>query len=222
MYFSSKPTTHLATSVFWNLANSASLADDEPRFDERRFRLHVGVRHVHAIVNAPHRVSDLQANVPQRIQHAVNQPGQIWQRFARRNLAVVQEHEVNVAVRVQLAAAVTADRDQRQRRKFLLRLRRQAALGRFPKMLQQRVEHRRAAPANLAPAAAGTVQQFEPVRLHLEKSLVARELFRRVGFRRQGQTFPGVRFDFFEQILHERINCGQNISKASHRRDTMS
>ena len=122
-------------------------------FDERRFRLHVRVRHVHAIVDAPHRVSDLQADVPQRIQHAVNQPGQIRQRFARRDLAVVQKHEVNVAVRVQLAAAVTADGHQRQRRKFLLRLRRQAALGRFPKMPQQRVEHRRAGLANFTPAA---------------------------------------------------------------------
>ena len=197
------------------------LADDEPRFDERRFRLHVRVRHIHAIVNAPHRVSDLQADVPQRIQHAVNQPGQIRQRFARRNLAVVQKHEVNVAVRVQLAAAVTANRHQRQRRKFLLRPRRQAALGRFPEMPQQRVEHRRAALANLTPASARTVQQFEPVRLHLEKTLVARELFRRVGVQRQRQMLLGVSFDFFEQILHRRTRCGQNELNASRRRNEL-
>ena len=45
----------------------------------------------------------------------------------RRDLAVVQKHEVNVAVRVQFRAAITADGHQRQRREFLLRLRRQAA-----------------------------------------------------------------------------------------------
>ena len=49
------------------------------------------------------------------------------QRLARGDLAVVQKHEVNVAVRIQFRAAITADGDQRQRRKFLLRLGRQAA-----------------------------------------------------------------------------------------------
>ena len=100
-------------------------ARNQPRLDERGFRLHVGVGDIDAIVNAPHRVADLQADVPQRIQHAVNQLGQMRQRFACRDLAVVQKHEVNVAVRVQFRPAVTADGDERERRKFLLRLRRQ-------------------------------------------------------------------------------------------------
>ena len=99
------------------------VADNQPRLDERGFGLHVGVGHLHAIVNAAHRVADLQADVPQRIQHAVNQLGQIGQRLARRDLAVVQKHEINVAVRIQFRAAITADGHQRQRRKFLLRLR---------------------------------------------------------------------------------------------------
>ena len=108
-------------------------ARNQPRLDERGFRLHVGVGDVDAIVNAPHRVADLQAGVPQRIQHSVNQLGQMRQRFARRDLAVVQKHEVNVAVRVQFRAAVTADGDERERRKLLLRLRRQTASRRPPK-----------------------------------------------------------------------------------------
>ena len=93
---------------------------------------------LHAIVNAAHRVADLQADVPQRIQHAVNQLGQMRQRLGSgHDLAVVQKHEVNVAVRIQFRAAVTADGHQREGRKFLLRLRGQAVFGRIPKMPQQ-------------------------------------------------------------------------------------
>ncbi len=99
------------------------VADNQPRLDERRFGLHVRVRHLHAIVNAPHRVADFQADIPERIQNAVNQFGQMRQRLVRRDLAVVQKHEVNVAVRIQFRAAVTADGHERERRKFLLRLR---------------------------------------------------------------------------------------------------
>ncbi len=106
------------------------------------------------------------------------------QRFARRDLAVVQKHEVNVAVRIQFRAAVTADGDERERRKLLLRLRRQTALGLRPKMPQQRVKDRRARLTDFAPAHAGTMLQFEPVRLDLEEAFVACESFRRVAVRR--------------------------------------
>ena len=160
------------------------VARNQPRLDERGFRLHVGVGDLDAILDAPHRVADLQAGVPQRIQHTVNQFGQMRQRFARRDLAVVQKHEVNVAVRIQFRAAVTADGDERERRKLLLRLRRQTVSRRVPKMPQQRVKDRRARLADFAPAHAGTMLQFEPVRLDLEKAFVACELFRRVAVRR--------------------------------------
>ncbi len=68
----------------------------------------------------------------------------------RRDLAVVQKHEINVAVRIQLRAAITADGDERERRKFLLRLRRQTRARLCPKMPQQCIEDRRARPADFA------------------------------------------------------------------------
>ena len=174
------------------------VARNQPRLDERRFGLHVRVGDFHAVVNAADRMADLQPDVPQRIQHAVNQLGQIRQRLVRRDLAVVQKHEVNVAVRIQLRAAVTADGHQRQRRKFLLRLRRQAAFRRLPQMPQQRVQHRRAAGADFAPARARAMPQFEPVRLDLEKTLVARQFLGGGAVRRQRQTRFGGGLNFFE------------------------
>ena len=86
--------------------------------------------------------------------HAVNQFGEIRQRLADGDLAVVQKHEVNVAVRIQFRAAITADGHERDRRKFLLRLRRQILHRRFPKMPQQRVQNRRPALANFPSARA--------------------------------------------------------------------
>jgi hypothetical protein len=97
----------------------------------------------------------------------------------RRTPALVQEHEINVAVRIQLRAAKTADGHQRDRRKFLLRRRGDWPSPR-PQMAQQRVQHRRAGLADFAAVRAGAVLQLEPVRLDLEKFFVARELFRRV------------------------------------------
>ena len=83
-------------------------------------------------------------------------------------------------------------------------------------MPQQRVKDRRARPADFAPARAGAMLQFEPVRFNLEEAFVAREFFRRVAVRRRWQTLPGVGFNFFDQILHGRINWEQTGFKASH------
>jgi hypothetical protein len=47
-------------------------------------------------------------------------------------------------------------------------------------MPQQRIQDRRACPADFASAPAGAMLQFEPVRLDLEEAFVAREPFRRV------------------------------------------
>ena len=73
-----------------------------------------------------------------------------------------------------------------------------------PKMPQQRVKDCRARLADFAPAHAGAMLQFEPVRLDLEKALVAGEFFRRIAVWRRRQTRPGVGFNFFDQILHGR------------------
>ena len=171
------------------------VAGNQTRFDERGFGLHVGVGHLDAIVDAADRVADLQADVPKRIQHPINQLGKVGERFAGGHLAVVQKHEINVAVRIQFRAAITADGHQRQRWKFLLGLRRQTAAGGHPEMPQQCVQHGRARPADFASSGAAAMPQLEPVRFHLEKTLAPGEPFRgiRTGWKRQPRL--GVPFD---------------------------
>ena len=95
---------------FFEAVEQASLAGDETRFDQRRLGLHVAVGDLHAIVDGAHGVADFEAEVPKRIQHAVDHFGEMRQRLGPgHDLAVVQEHEINVAVRIQLGAAVAAD-----------------------------------------------------------------------------------------------------------------
>ena len=82
-------------------------------------------------------------------------------------------------------------------------------------MPQQRVENRRAALADFASVRARAMLHLEPVRFDLQKSFVARKFFRRGGIRRKFQPRGGGGFDFCYQILHGRINCGENDFKAS-------
>jgi hypothetical protein len=58
------------------------------------------------------------------------------------------------------------------------------------------------------------MQQFKPVRLNLEKTLVAREFLDGGAVRQQRQTRFGGGLYFFEQILHGRIKWAQKGFKA--------
>src|SRR6185295_3400039 len=102
-----------------------------------------------------------QSQVPERVKDAVDELGQVGQRLVGGDLPVVQEHEIDVTVRVQLGAAITADGDQGERREFLLRLVRQAAAGGVPEMFQQDVEDGRARLADLITAGPGAMLDLQ-------------------------------------------------------------
>ncbi len=191
-----KPVHAFVDDDALKLFEQCLVTDNQARFDERGFGLHVGVGHLHAIVQAADRIADLQADVPKRVEHTVNQLGQVGEWFARRDLAFVQKHEVNVAVRIQFRAAIAADGHQRQWRKLLLRPGRKAALRGLPEVPQHGVEHRGARPADFPPIRAAVVPQFEPVRFHLEKALATRKPFAGVGRGRKGQACLRIAFDF--------------------------
>ena len=114
----------------------------------------------------------------------------------------MQEHEINVAVRIQFRATKTTDGHQRDRREFFLPG--QFRHRRVPQMPQEPVEDCGAGLADFHAVRAGAVQQLQPVRLDLEEVFVARELFRRRGVGRKGQPRLGGGLDFFEQVLHGR------------------
>ena len=74
------------------------------------------------------------------------------------------------------------------------------ALGRVPQIAQQRVEDRGARMADFQAAAAGAMQQLEPVRFHLQEGLVAGQFLAGVPARRQRQPRGGARFDLLQAI----------------------
>ncbi len=89
-----------------------------------------------------------------------------------------------------------------------------AGLADSHRVLQQGIQNGRPPLAKLPPRRAGAMQQLQPVRFHLEKVLVARELFRRGGVGRERQPRRGDGFDFFEQVLHECIGWPDRTVKA--------
>ena len=80
--------------------------------------MHILVGDFYAIIQIAHGITDLQPDVPQRIQHAINQLRKKRLRLGSVHLTIVQKHEINVAVRIQFRAAKTADGYQRNLRKF--------------------------------------------------------------------------------------------------------
>ena len=83
-------------------------AHQQARFDHRRRDADVGRALALAVVDRAHAVADFEADVPHEREEAleIRLPGR---RFALRQ----QDHDVDVGAQVQLAAAVAADRDQR-------------------------------------------------------------------------------------------------------------
>ena len=110
----------LGQERFLKLGEQLLVPGDQARLDQRGLGLHVAVGHLHGVVHRSDRVPDLQADIPQRIEHAVNDPGQMRQGPAAAICRVVQEHEIDVAVRIEFAPAVAADGHQRQGRKLVL------------------------------------------------------------------------------------------------------
>ncbi len=126
------------------------VAAQKARVEDRGFFLQVVVGQPHAFLGRAHAVSDDEARVPQRVQHYFGDDFRV-----RAALVVVQKQQIDVGLRIQLAASVTAARDHRN---FLIEL------GRAPVVFgvriveqrtQQIVHRRRHRGHDLAAARAG-------------------------------------------------------------------
>lgn len=137
-------------------------------------------------------MAHFQSDVPKGIEHAVNEPGQVWERPARRDLAVVQEHKIDIAERIEFGAAITADGDEGKRWKFLLRLGGERAARGLPEVLEQGIQDSGAAAANLEPPRAAPMQYFEPVGLDAKERLITCKIIRESAVGRQIETRRGV------------------------------
>ena len=139
-------------------------------------------------------MADLEANVPQQIENLFHHFRGI--RRDARAAFIVEEHHVHVAKGIELAAAVTAERDHRQpRNSFLFR---RKARHQCKDMTQHDIEQLNAKRADFPATATRLVPQPDPMLLDLDEFLVERK---RVGgsFRaRCGKAALGVGQNFFE------------------------
>src|SRR5262249_20461138 len=97
-----------------------AVSDDVARLLHGGARGEVGARHRHAIGQAPHRVADGETQVPQRVEQSLRDALDV-----RPHVAVVDDHEIQVGERSQLAAPVSAEGHQHDGRRggaFLLRV----------------------------------------------------------------------------------------------------
>jgi hypothetical protein len=114
----------------------------------------------------------------------------------------VQQHDIDVAERIQLAAAVSSQRDKSKRgfrcARFLLRRRRRGGEG----MLEQDVDQINATRTNLPAAAAGLMFQAQTVFLDLKKLFVNGENFGRTLCAGNGELVFGVGQDLVKMSSH--------------------
>ena len=112
------------------------VAAQEARVEDRGFLLQVIVGEPYAFLGRAHAVPDDQTRVPQRVQNYFGDNFSV-----RTALVVVQEEQVDVGLRIELAAAVAAARDHRD---FLVKLGRTARVFRVGVPIQsaQQIVHR--------------------------------------------------------------------------------
>ena len=179
------------------LPEQRGVAGDEARLDQRRLGLHVVVGDVDRILNVAHRVADLQAEVVQCIDQAAGAGEFLEQRMREnagdaRHRAAVQQHDVDVTVRVEFRAPVAADGDEGDLKFPRIAGRLEGCQRPVEQLAQQRVEHPRPAKAHLATAAAVAVPRLQAGRLRLEETLEPWQLLDEGTVIGDGHQFRGV------------------------------
>ena len=94
-----------------HLGGQLVVAGERSRRDECRGRIEIGLREVELLVDPPDGVAELHTGVPQRIPDRAGDRLDLLGDLLR--LDVVDEQQVEVALRGEFAAAVSADREQR-------------------------------------------------------------------------------------------------------------
>src|SRR5437667_9780102 len=92
----------------------------------------------------------------------------------------MQKHDIDIAARVQFAAAISTQRDQTHGKVIASAAHFYRGARRGENVLEQNVDQLRAACAHLAPAATGLMAQTQPVIFDLKKPLVTRQEFGRL------------------------------------------
>ena len=180
------------------LLKKRRVARDAPRLQIGGLRLHVLVRISHRATHRARGVPHFEARVPQRVENLFHH--RIQARIELLRLVRMQKHDVHIAEKIHLPAAITADRHERDPRR--LAEHRHALQRGVEQMPQHDVQQAGPLRANLPSPAAGPMLQFDPVVLDLEEFFVEREQLLRVQRTLGTELLLGVGEHFFTMSEH--------------------
>ena len=174
------------------------VAGNQTRLQHSGFRHHVAIGGSDCFFNRAGGMTHLEANVPEQIQHLLDDLAGRSRYVA--TLFAVQKHHVDIAVRIQLAPAVTAESYQRNRRGAVAIV--DDVIGGGEDVAQQYIDQVNPAGANFASAIARPLAQAQTVLLDFQKFSIDRKDVGRALCSRRSQFALGMRQDFFEVPRH--------------------
>ena len=186
------------TKLLPKFARQFSVASEKARLQHRGLCAHITVGLRNRFFNGTRGVPHFETTVPEQIENLVHHFLQV-----RRNLVSLpmQQHDVNVTERVELAPAISAESNQRQRnlRPAIFASSRGSSAE---NVLQQNIDELSAPRANFAAAPAGLVLQTQSMLFNLEKFFVKRESLSRSSASCGRKTIFSVRQNLFEVSGH--------------------
>ena len=147
-------------------------------------------------------MADFEADIPEQIQNLLHDFGGVGRDLA--GVLPVHEHNIDVAKRIQLAAAVAAERDERER------CRRGALVACKPRrrsedVPQQHIDELNASRTDVTACAARLVLEPKPMLLDAEEFFVEREDVRRAACTGRRELSLGVSEHFLEMTRHRSV-----------------
>ena len=151
----------------------AVVATDAAQVEQRGGRADVGARKRQRLVETAHRVSDLESDIPERIEEGLSQSHQM--RILR---IVTQEDHVDVALQAQRAASVAAHGHQREPSLGAVSLRARSGVGSAKQRVQQAIEDLRTTLRDDESAIAARDRSFKLIDIDSEVVPAARSELR--------------------------------------------
>src|SRR5438309_6186255 len=172
---------------------------NQTRFEHGSFRHHVGIGGRDRFFNRAGGVAYLEANVPEEIQHLLDDLASRFRYVA--TMFAMQKHHVDIATWVQLTPAVATESDQCDRRRAVAVV--HDMTGRGEDVAQQHIDQINPTGTNFAPAIARAVAQAQTVLLDFQKLPIDRKNVGRPLRSCRSQFALRMGQNFFEVARHQ-------------------